>query len=267
MTNLAQTLRSIKPVLEEKKIIKTKSWSLHSSVHKLDSETMARKLASISVSDLGDLERQRDSVGRDVSSYTTALRDRKKALVEIEKKIEYAKKANDVSEKKKEIDRIMNNLLIEHYEFVEPVVTIFTTEFLKKGLRIMGVYRIWIDWSKDSAGSAIRIINVYKRAGTYDHACISNGSLCMGNSRDVIEQNFKERNVFALLETLISFIVSEDVHSGYIHSWEDWDRQATKNTRELTFESCGIRPGTSGRAVDIQRISRQIESQLRVPAF
>lgn len=262
MANLISTLRTIKPSLEEKRIIPTKVWSPLSSFSKMNKEQLAVKLAALSRIDSARYLKEKIELESRVDRYTREVKDAKRRLKESIEKIESIKSASTIESKKKEIERIMNNLLVQHFEYVEPGVTVFTTEFIKKDKRILGIYRIWIDWSIDDARRAIRIFNVYKRTPGYDHPCISNGKLCMGNSESVILQHFREKNVYVLVETLIAFLVSENISHGYIRDWDSFDRQCSKLTAPFKFEDKDVRPNTSSNGVDWVRAMRELEADI-----
>lgn len=264
MPDLIRTLRSIKPSLDQKRVIPTRAWSPLSAYTRMDKAKLAIKLASLSMVDHRNLEQEKLSIDSTIDNYTRELKTHKKKSKELEEKIAHARNSNNPLIKQKEIDRIMNNLLIQHFEFVDPAVTVFTTEFIKKGTRVLGIFRIWIDWSKPDPGDGggVRIINVYKRTPGYDHPCISSGKLCMGDAAETIKKHFRERNVYILLETLIAFLVSENVSHGYIRTWENWSSQCSRLTKELTFADLGIQPGTSMNGANATRIMGELINQL-----
>ena len=64
----------------------------------------------------------------------------------------------------------------------------------------------------------------------------------MGTAESTIQKHFQEKNVYILLETLIAFLVSENVSHGYINNWDAWSNQCSKLKKEFKFSELYITP-------------------------
>jgi hypothetical protein len=246
----------IRQILEDKDVLPKRAWSPSFDFRFTAREDFAKKIINTVIADVSILEHRRNEIGTSVNLLQDEVRRKRKELEDTEKRLEAVKSSFSVEGKQQEIDRIMSNLLIQGYEFRDPAVTIFTTEFLRKENIILGVFRIWIDWSKRNASEALAIINVYKGAGHNDHPCLSNGRLCLGNFSTPLEAAYKEKNLFVLLETVMAFLAQENPPSGYYHSWAEWNRSTAKRDKNFDFSSYGIRPGDVDRRVQ-ERLMQQ----------
>lgn len=253
---LISFLQQAGPASAEKVGLTTPNSSFALSLPPLDLDSTAKKVAELDLKSLRSLARDRETALENANQYARKVRELRAVLLELDRRISvFGDEEKFVKERKKQLDQVFKNLLISHVEYVENNVTIFTTQFLKKQQRLLGIFRIWIDWNASSSSSGISILNFYKRNGGCDHPCISGGRLCMGTAAETIEKHFREKNVFVLLETLMAFLLSENVSHGYIKSWSTWLSGRRAVPRGFSFDSQGIRPVTTRPSPPITRPS------------
>ena len=240
---LISFLQQAGPASAEKVGLTTPNSSFALSLSPLDLDSTAKKVAELDLKTLRSLTRDKETALTRANEHARALREIRTILLQLDQRISvFGDEEKFIKERKRQLEQIFKNLLIVHVEYVENNVTIFTTQFLKKQQRLLGVFRIWIDWNATDAYNGVRVLNFYKRNGGCDHPCISGGRLCMGTAAETLEKHFREKNIFVLLETVMAFILSEDVSHGYIKSWSTWLSGRRAIPRGFSFDSMGIRP-------------------------
>lgn len=243
MNNLVSSLQNIKNDIRRKKIFSKLRFSLPSNLPKEDFKRDAKKLSKFINIDLVALLKTRKSVDVDIQSYTKALRDKKKRAKLIDTKLKAFKGKNIEKNIYKYFNKIIDKLPVEHVELIDPAVTIFTTSIFKKEDKIMGAYKIWIDWGKQQHGDAIRIVNLHHDAGGHPHPCVgSDGRICEGNAGMTFQKYYREKDIYNLLESLIGFLLSDNINSGYITRWESFFSQLQDKDMETVFSRRRIVP-------------------------
>jgi hypothetical protein len=240
---LIQFLQQSGPAAAEKAGIVSKQIDILTKLPEFDLTSIAKKVAELDLTALRALMQQKENSLRDFNSSMRKAKELRVQLTGLDKELEGFKNTQKVvDERKKQLDKIFEKLLIRHAEYIENNVTVFTTEFLRKGPRQLGIFRIWIDWNKSYVRDAIRVVNFYKRNGGNDHPCISNGELCMGTAETTLRDHFQQKNLFILLETIMAFLLSEDISKGYIKNWDTWLRGCRKVSSDFSFSTLNIRP-------------------------
>lgn len=231
MSQILQTIRRYGPEITQKYKFPVADIkvSVFKNLPEMQLDEAAKGLTVTDLSTIHALTSEKDSVGREINNLSDMLRQKKEQLQRVQRQLEAAsdiEKSLDI--KKKELQRILETLAIKHVEFIRPGVTIFTTEMLKINDDILGIFRIWIDWNAPNFRDAIRVVNVYHRNCGHDHPCISGGGICMGNAEEAFRQNFQKRDVYALVESIVSFLISPNVSHGYITRWPDFFEDCEK---------------------------------------
>lgn len=112
------------------------------------------------------------------------------------------------------------------------------------GDREIGRFMIILDLEGISRDRGLRIFNLEKIAdGNYDHACISNSSVCLGNRSSTFDKLGKNYQIFDMIDLLFDYLVSvttaRPVSSPYIE-WDKWfDRvkPVTKSFNEARIKA------------------------------
>lgn len=255
MTNLIDRLRSAQHNNEIESHNNNDDLSLPREVQETDIKKITVRLAAVKINTNSSLLSLKEDRQRKLQDLTKTLRATKEELEKVEKQLDSVSNIEKlIPDIEKQLMDIMNKLPIAHIELKETATTVFTTQLIKKGNQLRGVYRIYIDWLADGHSRALRINNIYKRVGTgYDHPCVSGRSICMGNADPTFRKLFAEKSVYELVEAIIIFLISDTVGNGYIHSWSDWLKQARKVNPQREFNSfMGVGPNTNSRIISIE---------------
>lgn len=242
-SNLVSSLASIKRDIDRKKIFRSVAFSLPANLPKENLNKVSKDLSKKIVIEKVEIEKNVEVKRKEIQQYTSALRDKKRMVTQLEERLEKMNKKDVEGDVSKSFDKIMKHLPIEHIQFVEPAVTIFTTSIFKKNNKIMGAYRIWIDWAYKRHSDAIRVVNIHNEAGSHPHPCIgSSANLCEGNATNELKKYYDSKNIYDLVEALIAFLLSDNVTSGYITSWNRWFEQLHDVDPDTVFSRRSIRP-------------------------
>lgn len=243
MQNLTNALYNLKNEFRRKHIFTDQEFSLPSNLPKQDAKSNSLELAKVIDRDKAKLLQSLRYKENDIQNYTRSLRDIKKQKAEIDEKLSKFKDDNISKELYKQLNLITKKLPIEHIEFVNPSVTIFTTSVFKKYDKIMGSYRIWVDWSYDNVSYALRIVNVHHDSDGHPHPCVNtSGQVCMGNAHSVFTKYYRSRDLYHLIEAITGFIVADDIQAGYITQWDRWFSHLNEHDSNTIFTRRGIAP-------------------------
>lgn len=241
--NLVSSLRSIKRDIDRKKIFRQGSFLLPTNLPNENLNKVSKDLSKKIIIEKVEVEKSIEIKRREIQQYTSALRDKKRMVTQLEERLEKMNKKDVEGDVSKSFDMIMKHLPIEHIQFIEPAVTIFTTSIFKKNNKIMGAYRIWIDWAYKEHRHAIRVVNIHHEAGSHPHPCIgSNASLCEGNATNELKKYYESKNIYDLVEALVAFLLSDNVSNGYISNWDRWFEQLHDVDPDTVFSRRSIRP-------------------------
>lgn len=243
MSGLVTSLYTIKSDIQRKRLFRQGTFALPSDLPKEDLDKVSKDLSKkiiIERTELSHLIKQQDE---NIQRYMEEVRQRRKKKEEAEQKLLKFNEKDIERDITKHFDRILKALPIEHIEFVQQAVTIFTTSVLKKHNKIMGSYRIWIDWNCAVHSDAIKVVNIHHEAGNHPHPCVgSSANICEGNASVTFRKYYDEKNIYDLVESIIGFLLSEDVTNGYITSWDRWFEQLNVVDPKTVFSRRGIRP-------------------------
>lgn len=192
-----------------------------------------------------------DAVVDVVASTSTSARQ--KLAAELEKKTKYTV---DMSRQARKIERELRVLgkkleefptdeggvrekVVEEISKLEglPIISVkpypgyavvIETEKLKRGRRIIGNFKIKLDFREDIEDFLLAI-NYYQRVRNhYDHPAISHGKVCWGNKLGgAAKEAFRERNLSDLLETFID-LVQETTDSETYIKWSEFFEDAER---------------------------------------
>jgi len=264
---LLQFLRTSGPEVAEKAGL-LKTTNIFDRLQDFDINKISRQVAELDLVALRSLLSDKKRASEEFNNNSRKIRELRETLKSLEQRIEVYKDVDKIVDaRKKQLNKIFKNLFIHHVEYVENNVTIFTTEFLKIKDRQLGIFRIWIDWNKSDARSAIRVINFYKRNGQNDHPCVQNGQICMGNADQSIREHYAQKDLFVLLETIISFLLSENISRGYIREWSVWLKGCGRVAHDFSFSSLNIRPYKTTPPEPLIRGAQEQEAQVPVDLY
>ncbi len=245
MSSLVGSLMSINGDIQRQGIFKAKSFLLPPNLKPVDINAVSKSLSKKIHIESVVLEQSIEEKKRDIQSATESLRCTKQMVRDYEARLQAMLVKNDSDEISKSLKKIINSLPIEHVEFVDPAVTIFTTSVFKKSDKIMGAYRIWIDWNYRNYSHAMRVVNITHDSGSHPHPCVaSDGHICEGNAASTFKKYYEEKDVYSLLESIIGFLLSDDIRAGYISSWNRFFEQLNNVNPAEVFSSRSIVPAS-----------------------
>lgn len=169
------------------------------------------------------------------------LKKTKKNLQNVYNDLVLTKRSELVEKYRKDVTKLKQHPFVELFEVdIERRVVITTRPITIKQEgwteeKIAGRYQIRIDFSKSSYEEAIRILNITQRHGYYDSPTITNTDPCWGNTRDDLDKEFKEQNLFELVIDLIDYISSPLDHHGYSR-WDQFFAGAKPWPEGFSFE-------------------------------
>lgn len=264
MAAISRSLNSIKNDLINKKILSSAAWSLPTTFSKTDEKQLKKTIAALPFLEMSVILREKRQLEENINYLTNDLKNRKVQLKKALEKMEEIDKLIKSQDVYKPFEKIIEQFPIKHVEILGALTTVFTTELIKKDDRVVGSFRIFIDWTKSSWENAVVVRNLYKSDGGYDHPCISSGRICSGTATTTFRECFLKKDIYGLVEALISFIVSDDVHAGFIRSWNDFHTRASiRKVTDINFgQSFGssLPNGASARET-LQEIISKLETK------
>lgn len=85
---------------------------------------------------------------------------------------------------------------------------------------IGGSYRIDVNFAYDSA--RVRVTNLTRRIGSYDHPHISDGNFCFGDQRRLVDGLVERGQISAAVSVIVDLLKQVNPDDVYTQEWEAW---------------------------------------------
>lgn len=195
---------------------------------------------------ISPLKKEEEKIKREeerIAQTLRTLRKERKKLTQRKKEFsEISKKWKEEQERiTVEILAIKEKLPVRVMRVIEetvpsrhPIILVETKTMTAKidgKVRRIGKYLIRLDPFAREIGNRLRIANLWKRvyrsgeSTYYDHPCIRNSELCMGNGYEDFEEVFKKKEIYNLVMLAIGFLRKNHTVGPY-ESWNDWLNEA-----------------------------------------
>lgn len=202
-------------------------------------------LYNLELSIQNDLQRQIDNIKYTISDYDATIK-RLLGSIQIEGKRQelFIKKLTEMKSipaeqiKQKCIEEFKSVLESPHIESVRLAprgIFFIKTKMLYvklpewKRKRKLGQFEICFTLTDRSS---VQILNItHAHNNNYDSPVVNGTEPCWGSMGPEITQDIKDKNIVAIIGDLISFLISPDIHSGYISDWADFFSDMVKRPK------------------------------------